>query len=141
MIHKDAKMGETSQLENQPETGRIKSLRKYNILDTAPDSSFDHITTMAASLLHVPIAVVSLVDTDRIWFKSGVGIDIQQINRDPGLCDTAILHDDVYVVENTLLDPGTLANPLVAGEFGLRFYAAAPLTMRDGYNLGTLCLM
>jgi signal transduction histidine kinase len=96
---------------------------------------------MAASLLHVPIAVVSLVDTDRIWFKSGVGLDIQQINRDPGLCDTAILHDDIYVVENTLLDPGTLANPLVAGEFGLRFYAAAPLTMRDGYNLGTLCLM
>jgi len=123
------------------EAERIKSLRKYNILDTPPDGSFDHITKIAARLLNVPIAIVSLVDTNRIWFKSSTGITIQQIDRTPGLCASAILSDEIYIVENALQDPRTLANPLVAGEFGLRFYAAVPLKIRDGFNLGTLCVI
>ena len=123
------------------EQERIKSLKKYDILDTPPDGSFDRITKLAAKLLDVPIAIVTLVDIDRIWFKSRYGLDIQQIGRDPGLCASAILSDDLYEVDDALTDPRTLANPLVASEFGLRFYAAVPLKVRDGYNLGTLCVI
>jgi len=123
------------------ESKRIEALRRYNILDTPPDGSFDRITALAATLFKVPIAIISLVDTDRIWFKSHYGLSINQINRDPGLCASAILSDDVYVVENAAADPRTLANPLVAGDFGLRFYAATPLHTDESYNLGTLCLL
>ncbi|MBA2249160.1 MAG: GAF domain-containing sensor histidine kinase [Chitinophagaceae bacterium] len=123
------------------EKERIKSLKKYDILDTPPDGSFDRITKLAAKLLDVPIALVTLVDTDRIWFKSRYGLDVQQIGRDPGLCASAILSDDLYEVKDALTDPRTLVNPLVAGEFGLRFYAAVPLKVRDGHNLGTLCVL
>jgi signal transduction histidine kinase len=123
------------------EADRIKNLKKYNILDTPPDGSFDRLTRLASRLLDVPIAIVSLVDTDRIWFKSRYGVDVPQIGRDMGLCASAILSDEFYQVENAIKDPRTLANPLVAGEFGLRFYAAVPLKTRDGYNLGTFCVI
>jgi GAF domain-containing protein len=123
------------------EEKRIEELKRYNILDTPPDGSFDRITRLAATLFDVPIAIISLVDTDRIWFKSAYGLSVNQINRDPGLCASAILSDDVYVVDNAAADPRTLANPLVAGEFGLRFYAAAPLQTEGQCNLGTLCII
>ena len=123
------------------EQERINTLKKYDILDTPPDGSFDRITKLAALLLEVPIAIVTLVDTDRIWFKSRYGLDIQQISRDPGLCASAILSDDIYEVDDARTDPRTLANPLVASGFGLRFYAAVPLKVRDGHNLGTLCII
>jgi GAF domain-containing protein len=123
------------------ETKRIEALKRYSILDTPPDGAFDHITELAASIFNVPIAIISLVDTDRIWFKSHFGLSINQINRDPGLCASAILSTDLYVVENAATDPRSLANPLVAGEFGLRFYAAAPLFTEDHYSLGTLCIL
>jgi signal transduction histidine kinase len=84
---------------------------------------------------------VTLVDTDRIWFKSRYGLDVQQIPRDPGLCSSAILGDNFYEVNDAPSDPRTLANPLVAGEFGLRFYAAVPLKVKEGHNLGTLCVI
>ncbi|MDQ6755730.1 MAG: GAF domain-containing sensor histidine kinase [Bacteroidota bacterium] len=127
--------------ENAVEKERIESLKKYDILDTPPDGSFDRITKLAATLLGVPIAIVTLVDTDRIWFKSRYGLDVQQIGRDPGLCASAILSNEFYEVDNALTDPRTLSNPLVASEFGLRFYAAVPLKVKDGYNLGTLCII
>ncbi len=123
------------------EVARIKALKRYDILDTPPDGNFDRITKLAAKLLNVPIAIVTLVDTDRIWFKSRYGLDALQIGRDPGLCASAILSDKIYLVEDALKDPRTLANPLVAGSFGLQFYAAAPLKVKDGYNLGTLCII
>jgi GAF domain-containing protein len=123
------------------EEKRIEELQRYNILDTPPDGSFDRITQLAATLFNVPIAIISLVDTDRIWFKSAYGLNINQISRDPGLCASAILSDDLYVVDNAIKDPRTLANPLVAGEFGLRFYAAAPLQTEGQCNLGTLCII
>ncbi len=131
----------TTETDSLVEHERIKTLKKYDILDTPPDGSFDRITKLAATLLNVPIAIVTLVDTDRIWFKSRYGLDVQQIGRDPGLCASAILSDDFYEVDDTLKDPRTLANPLVASEFGLRFYAAVPLKVKDGYNLGTLCVL
>jgi GAF domain-containing protein len=123
------------------EKKRIEELKRYNILDTPPDGSFDRITRLASTLFDVPIAIISLVDTDRIWFKSAHGLNVNQINRDPGLCASAILSEDVYVVDNAAADPRTLANPLVAGEFGLRFYAAAPLQTESQCNLGTLCII
>jgi len=123
------------------EEKRIKELNRYSVLDTPPDGSFDRITRLASTLFDVPIAIISLVDTDRIWFKSAYGLNVNQINRDPGLCASAILSDDVYVVDNAATDPRTLANPLVAGEFGLRFYAAAPLQTESQCNLGTLCII
>lgn len=90
----------------------------------------------------MPIAIVSIVDEDRVWFKSRFGLDdVQEISRDPGLCASAIWASGVYVVESAHTDPRTLANPLVAGTFGLRFYVAAPLQTHDGYRLGTLCLL
>jgi GAF domain-containing protein len=123
------------------ENRRIDALKKFNILDTPPDGAFDRITALASLIFKVPIAIISLVDTDRIWFKSHYGLSINQINRDPGLCASAILSTDPYIIENAIQDPRALANPLVAGEFGLRFYAGVPLETEDHCNLGTLCII
>lgn len=120
---------------------RIEALRRYDILDTPPDGAFDHVTAMAAKLFSAPIAIVSLVDTDRIWFKSHHGLDVAQIDRAPGLCASAILENKPYLVSDALRDPRTLANPLVAGAMGLRFYLGVPLRTHDGFNLGTLCVI
>lgn len=121
---------------------RIRDLNRYNILDTPADGSFNNITKLAAKVFNVPIALITLVDEDRIWFKSKYGLDaVSEIDRDPGLCASAILSDDIYLVEDARNDPRTLANSLVAGEFGLQFYAAAPLISSKGYRLGTICLL
>lgn len=125
--------------ENEPQ--RMAAVRRYDILDTPPDGAFDRITAMAARRFGVPISIVSIVDEDRIWFKSHHGLPISQIDREPGLCASAILGDAAHVVTDASVDPRTLANPLVAGDFGLRFYAGVPLTTSDGYNLGTLCVI
>jgi sigma-B regulation protein RsbU (phosphoserine phosphatase) len=121
------------------EQQRMAAVRRYDILDTPPDGAFDRIAALAARLLNVPIAIVSVVDTDRIWFKSHHGLDVTEIGRDPGLCASAILGSEPWLVTDAEHDPRTLSNPLVAGDFGLRFYAGAPLTTHDGHNLGTLC--
>ena len=96
---------------------------------------------MAAQLLNVPIAIVSIVDEDRIWFKSHHGIDATQVDRDPGLCASAILQDEPWIIENGAIDPRALTNPLFAGQLGLRSYAGAQLRTREGYNLGMLCVL
>ncbi|GAB3197737.1 GAF domain-containing protein [Pontibacter aydingkolensis] len=124
------------------EEERISALHRYQILDTPPDGSFDRITALAAKMFNMPIALITLVDHDRIWFKSKSGLEgVTQIDRVPGLCASAIFSKEVYLVENAIEDPRTLTNPLVCGEFGLRFYAAAPLHTHNGYNLGTLCII
>ena len=123
------------------ETERLEALRRYLILDTPPDGAFDHITAIASELLKVPIAIVSLVDHDRIWFKSHHGIEACETGRDIGLCASAILSPDFYQITDAKVDLRALTNPLVAGKFGLRFYAAAPLRTSDGFNLGTICVI
>ena len=121
---------------------RLQAVRRYDILDTPPDGAFDRVTTLAARIFDVPIAVVSIVDEDRIWFKSRYGLDdVHEIPRDPGLCASAIWDSDVYVVESADTDARTRANPLVAGESGLRFYAAAPLQTADGFRLGNVAIL
>ena len=123
------------------EAGRLAAVRRYDILDTPPDGAFDRITAIAARRFGVPIAIISIVDEDRIWFKSHHGLPVDQIDREPGLCASAILGNTSYLIEDALTDSRALANPLVAGDFGLRFYAAVPLTTSDGHNLGTLCVI
>ena len=125
----------------EQEQRRLAALRRYAILDTPPDGAFDRITAMAAKLCDVPISIVSLVDHDRIWFKSHHGLQVAQIGRDPGLCASAILDHRPWVVNDARADRRALANPLVAGEFGLRFYVGVPLRSHDGFNLGTLCVI
>lgn len=124
------------------EQERLAAVRRYEILDTPPDGTFDRITALASEIFDVPIALVTIVDEDRIWFKSRCGLDdVKEIPRDPGLCASAILQDEPYIVEEARRDPRTLTNPLVRGQFGLQFYAAAPLRTGDGYRLGTLCII
>lgn len=121
---------------------RLAAVRRYDILDTPPDGAFDRITELAARLCGAPIALVTIVDEDRIWFKSRYGLDdVTEVPRDPGLCASAICDDDPYVIEQARTDPRALLNPLVAGSMGLQFYAAVPLRTHDGYRLGTLCVM
>jgi len=123
------------------EAERLAAVRRYDILDSPPDGAFDRITALAARRFGVPIAIISIVDEDRIWFKSHHGLPVEQIDREPGLCASAILGDTPYLIEDARSDARSLANPLVAGDFGLRFYAAVPLTTSDGHNLGTLCVI
>ena len=123
------------------EAERMSAVRRYDILDSPPDGAFDRITALAARRFGVPIAIISIVDEDRIWFKSHHGLPVEQIDREPGLCASAIMGNTPYLIEDARSDPRSLANPLVAGDFGLRFYAAVPLTTGDGHNLGTLCVI
>lgn len=123
------------------EAERLEAVRRYEILDTPPDGAFDRITRIAARLFNVPISIVSIVDEDRIWFKSHHGLDVSEIPRGPGLCASAILDNKPWVLTDAKTDPRSLANPLVAGKFGLRFYAGVPLQTSDGHSLGTLCVI
>ena len=130
-----------AELDSASEGRRLAAVRRYDILDTPPDGAFDRITALAARLFGTPISIISLVDEDRIWFKSHHGLEVAQIDRGPGLCASAILQDDPWVLTDAKSDPRSLANPLVAGDFGLRFYAGVPLKTSDGFNLGTLCVI
>jgi len=133
-------MNHSTIIDPVKEEQRIKALHRYEILDTPKDGAFDNITALAARFLNTPIAIVSLVDKDRIWFKSHQGTDITELNCEPGLCSSAILYDKPYIVENAILDLRTLNNSLVNKSDGIRFYAASQLKTHDGYNLGTLCV-
>jgi two-component sensor histidine kinase len=132
---------EVLELDPEREQQRLEAIARYEILDTPPDGAFDRITALAARRFDVPISIISIVDHDRIWFKSHHGIEVGEIGRDPGLCASAILSEQAHVLVDASIDPRSLANPLVAGEFGLRFYAGVPLTVSGGHRLGTLCVI
>jgi GAF domain-containing protein len=117
------------------EAERLAAVRRYAILDTPSDGAFDRVTRLAARIFDVPIATVSIVDHDRIWFKSHHGLEAEQIDREPGLCASAILHDEPWVIADARIDPRALTNLLVRGELGLRFSAGAPLRTSDGHTL------
>lgn len=120
------------------EAQRLEAVRRYDILDTPPDGAFDRVTALAARFCDVPIATITIVDEDRIWFKSAHGVDVDEVGRDPGLCASAIIKAGPHVVTDAIHDPRTLDNPLVRGALGLRFYVGIPLTTSDGHRLGTL---
>jgi DNA-binding SARP family transcriptional activator len=123
------------------EKERLAAVRRYDILDTPPNGAFDRVAALAARFFMVPVATVTIVDEDRIWFKARHGIEIDEVGRDPGLCASAILQYEPYVVSNAPEDARAMTNPLVRGELGLQFYAGAPVTTRDGFSLGTVNVM
>lgn len=124
------------------DAARISALHRYEILDTPPEGAFDKIAALAQSIFKVPIALVALVDKENVFFKANNGMGkTRKIDRDISLCSLAILQDGATVFENAPEDPCLLHNPLVAGSFGLRFYAGAPITTSDGYRIGTVCIV
>src|SRR5215468_9418192 len=125
--------------ENERE--RLVALRSYRILDTGPEERFDRLTRLAARLFDKEIALVSLVDEARQWFKSKHGLDTPEMPREIAFCAHAILNHEVMVVEDASADPRFADNPVVRCSPNIRFYAGAPLIDRDGFGLGTLCVL
>lgn len=123
------------------ETERVRALHDLAILDTVEEARFDRLTRIAARLFDVPIALVSLVDTDRQWFKSHHGLDTCETSRDASFCAHAILEADPLVVPDALLDARFHDNPLVAGDPHIRFYAGHPIRTPTGESVGTFCLI
>lgn len=121
------------------EEQRLQALRDYDVLDTGAEASFNDVVHMVSAICEVPIALVSLVDAERQWFKAKVGLDAQETSRDLAFCAHAILHRQPMVIENALEDERFCDNPLVTGEPGIRFYAGVPLVTPDGHGVGTLC--
>lgn len=123
------------------EAERLAALRALLILDTPPEQRFDKIVEFAASEFDVPIALISLIDKERQWFKARVGLPVCETGRDISFCGHAIMAADIMVVPDALRDARFADNPLVTGEPGIRFYAGAPLILPSGAALGTLCLI
>lgn len=131
----------TSQLATADEE-RVETLRRFHLLDTQPEACFDKITQVASTVFEVPISVISLVDANRQWFKSKVGLDACSTDRDIAFCHHAIQQDDIFEVVNPCDHEDFKANPLVTGEMmNIRYYAGMPLTAYNGDKLGTLCLI
>lgn len=123
------------------EAGRLEALRSLGVLDTEPEERFDRLTRTARRLFDVPIALVSLVDANRQWFKSCMGLGVRETTRDISFCGHTILGDDVFVITDAWQDPRFADNPLVTGEPHIRFYAGCPLRVAGGHKLGTLCII
>lgn len=123
------------------EAARLNALRHLGILDTPAEQEFDDLTSIAATVLGMPIAIVSLVDEERQWFKSCVGLDAHETHRDQAICAHTILDLEPLVIEDTTFDERTADNPLVTGEPGIRFYAGVPLVLDGGLAVGTLCVI
>jgi GAF domain-containing protein len=123
------------------EAERLAALKSYQVLDTAAEPSYDDITALAAYICEVPVAMISLVDEARQWFKSKVGLEQQQTSREVAFCAHAILQHEPFIVRDAMKDSRFAKNPLVTGEPHIRFYAGFPLINPEGLALGTLCVV
>ena len=123
------------------ETQRLAALHQYAVLDTPAEMVFDDLTELSARICEAPIALISLIDENRQWFKSRVGLDVAETTRDIAFCAHAIHQKELFIVPDATRDARFADNPLVMGEPGIRFYAGAPLLTSDGYVLGTLCVI
>ncbi|WP_100658581.1 ATP-binding protein [Alteromonas flava] len=128
-------------LPTKNESERLKALDSYRVMDSPPEAALDDITNMAAELCDVPIALISLVDDHRQWFKSACGLGAKETDKDIAFCAHAIHQQQIFEVPNALEDPRFFDNPLVTGEPNIRFYAGMPLITSAGYALGTLCVI
>lgn len=120
---------------------RLQALHKYEILDTFPEASFERFTRLAANIFGTPIALISLLDEERQWFKSHYGLEATETPMHVSFCKHAIEHDEVFTVLDATQDSRFSTNALVTGDPGIRFYAGAPLRTPEGIAVGTLCVI
>ena len=125
----------------QDEEARLNALRSLNVLDTPSEERFDRLTRLAKRMFDVPIALVSLVDENRQWFKSCIGLNVSETPRDISFCGHAILGNEIFIIPDATEDERFSDNPLVLNEPYIRFYAGCPLRYLDGSMLGTLCII